>query len=140
MKVAFGELRQDPNAPVEVSADSLSVDQNDGSAVFSGNVLIVQGNMRMAAPKVHVHYNDETSGIAKLVATGGVTVVNGADAAEAQTANYQVEDGVIVMIGDVLLTQGNNALSTEKMTVNLDAGTAQMDGRVKTVLKPEGNN
>ena len=33
-KVAFGEMQQDSSLPVEVTADNLSVNQNDGSAVF----------------------------------------------------------------------------------------------------------
>ena len=35
------------------------------------------------------------------------------------------------MTGNVLLTQGDNALTSERMTVDLDAGTAQMAGRVQ---------
>ncbi len=36
----------------------------------------------------------------------------------------------VPMTGNVLLTQGDNALTSEEMTVNLDDGTAQMSGRV----------
>lgn len=39
------------------------------------------------------------------------------------------------MTGDVLMTQGASAISAEKMTVRLKDGTAQMSGRVKTILK-----
>jgi len=35
----------------------------------------------------------------------------------------------------VLLTQGPNALTSERMTVNLEDGTAQMTGRVRTVIQ-----
>ena len=51
-EVAFGSLQQDTDQPVEVTADSLSLNQNDGTAVFKGNVLIIQGAMRMTAPEV----------------------------------------------------------------------------------------
>ena len=65
-EVAFGSLKQDTNQPVEVDADSLQVSQDNGSAVFSGNVLISQGGMRLSAPQVRVFYNEETSGISRL--------------------------------------------------------------------------
>ena len=39
------------------------------------------------------------------------------------------------MTGDVLLTQGASALTSERMVVNLTTGTAQMAGRVKTILQ-----
>ncbi|MEL7154824.1 MAG: LptA/OstA family protein, partial [Pseudomonadota bacterium] len=45
--------------------------------------------------------------------------------------------GTIIMTGEVLLTQGLSALTSDRMVVDLDAGTAQMTGRVKTVLQTE---
>ncbi len=134
--VAFGTMTQDTSAPVEVTADALSVDQEQGTAIFTGNVLIVQGTMRLAAPRVLVVYADEQSRVERLEATGGVTLVSGPDAAEAERADYSVDSGVVVMRGDVLLTQGQNALTANEMTVNLTTGTAQMGGRVRTILQP----
>jgi lipopolysaccharide export system protein LptA len=64
-----------------------------------------------------------------------VTLVSGPDAAEAERADYNVDDGEVVMQGNVLLTQGNSALTSERMTVDLEGGTAQMDGRVRTILR-----
>ncbi|MCG6558548.1 LptA/OstA family protein [Ruegeria sp. 1NDH52C] len=138
-KVAFGTVKADPTLPVEVTADSLDVSQEDGSAEFQGNVLVSQGEMRLSAKRVLVIYNQEASGIERLEATGDVVLVSGPDAAQAQRADYTIGTGVIVMTGDVLLTQGKNALSSGKMTVNLTSGTAQMVGRVKTILNSDGD-
>ena len=137
--LAFGAIQQDTSLPVEVTADSLSVSQQDGTAVFTGNVVIIQGEMRLAAPRVLVVYAEASQGqearIARLEATGGVTLVSGPDAAEAERADYNVDDGQVVMQGNVLLTQGASALTSDLMRVNLEDGTAQMDGRVKTILR-----
>lgn len=137
--VAFGAIKQDTSAPVEATADNLSVDQNTGTATLTGNVLIGQGEMRLTAAKVLVVYRSERAGIARLEATGGVTLVSGPDAAEAQNADYDVDRGTIVMTGDVLVTQGQSALTADRMTVNLVDGTAQMSGRVKTILQTGQN-
>lgn len=137
--LAFGAIQQDTSLPVEVTADSLSVSQQDGTAIFTGNVVIIQGEMRLAAPRVLVVYAEATEGqearIARLEATGGVTLVSGPDAAESERADYNVDDGQVVMTGNVLLTQGTSALTSDLMRVNLEDGTAQMDGRVKTILR-----
>lgn len=133
--VAFGAIKADPTLPVEVTSDNLDVNQADGSAEFTGNVVVGQGEMRLTAKRVLVIYNEAASGIDRMEATGDVVLVNGPDAAEADRADYSIESGVIVMTGDVLLTQGPNALTSEKMTVNLTTGTAQMVGRVKTILQ-----
>lgn len=137
---AFGGIRADTSAPVEMAADSLQVNQTDGTAVFSGNVAIGQGEMRLSADKVTVQYAQGTQQkIDTLHATGNVTLVNGPDAAEAAEAVYDVTTGNIMLTGDVLLTQGGNVLRGDKMTVNLADGTAKVDGRVRSVLQPGGN-
>jgi lipopolysaccharide export system protein LptA len=124
---------------VEVSADSLSVSQKDGSALFTGNVVIGQGDMRLTAPRVLVFYTKDKSGVERLEATGGVTLVNGDQAAEAERADYHVNEGTIRMSGNVLLTQGANTLVSDAMDVDLENGTAKMDGRVRTVFQSGEN-
>lgn len=141
--VAFGGLKHDASLPVEITADELSVDQATGSAVFSGNVVAGQGEMRLSASRVQVQYateNGEATGrIDQLIATGSVTLVNGAEAAEAEKAVYSVDAANIVMTGNVILTQGVNALSGEKLTVDLNTGSGRMSGRVRTIFRTGGN-
>jgi lipopolysaccharide export system protein LptA len=142
-QVPFGGFTHDTSLPVEVAAERLEVDQRDGTAVFSGNVVIGQGDMRLTANEVRIHYagaeGDATGRISRLEATGGVTLVSGAEAAEAREAVYTIDDGLIVMSGDVILTQGNNALSSQQLTVNLQAGTGVLEGGVRTILQTGGN-
>ncbi|MDO5612724.1 MAG: LptA/OstA family protein [Paracoccus sp. (in: a-proteobacteria)] len=144
--VAFGGMRADISAPVEVSADSLSVNQADGTALFQGNVVIGQGEMRLSAQSVRVEYADGagagTDGqrrIRALDASGGVVLVSGPDAAEAKSARYEVDSGMVTLSGDVLLTQGSNVMSGDRIVVNLADGTAQAQGRVRSVLQPGRN-
>ena len=138
-KIAFGELTQDTSLPVQVTADQLAVNNADGTAVFSGNVLVVQGEMKLAAGEVRVSYGTEQNDIESLVASGGVTVTNLGDAAEAQEAVYTIDSGVIVLSGDVLLTQGPSSMAGQKLTINLKDGTGVMEGRVTTTFQPGGN-
>lgn len=138
-KVAFGGLTQDTTLPVEVTADSLTVDNAKGTAVFSGNVLVGQGEMRLAAASVTVEYGADGQSISRLHATGGVTIANLADAAEAREAVYTIDSGTIVLTGDVLLTQGTSALSGQTLTIHLKDGTGVMEGRVSTTFVPGGN-
>lgn len=133
--LAFGKARDTSDQPVQVEADTLSVNQKDGTAVFSGNVAISQGEMLLSAAKVEVTYEEDGEGVQTLLATGGVTLVNGPDAAEAQQADYNVSSSIVVLTGNVLMTQGQNVISGEKVTINLDTGTAQVGGRVRTTLE-----
>ncbi|WP_417525201.1 LptA/OstA family protein [Marinovum sp.] len=137
-QVGFGALQADPDAPVEVTAENLTVNQNDGTALFTGDVIVGQGEMRLSAPRVLVVYAEDRSAIARLEARGGVTLVSGEEAAEGDSADYDVEAGIIEMTGNVLLTQGGSALTADKMVADIKAGTARMTGRVKTVLQSSG--
>lgn len=138
--MTFGGMRADTSAPVEVAADNLSVNQADGSAVFTGNVVIGQGEMRLSAATVHVTYGEGGQNrIRALRAVGDVTLVSGEDAAEAAEAVYDVEAGQVTLTGDVVLAQGANVLTGDRMVVDLATGAAEVAGRVRTILQPGGN-
>ncbi|WP_371814426.1 LptA/OstA family protein [Ruegeria sp. HKCCA4812] len=138
-QVAFGSANADPSLPVEVTSDILNVNQEDGSAEFLGNVVVIQGEMRLTAERVLVIYNEERSAIERMEATENVVLVSPPDAAEGDWAEYTIDSGVIVMKGNVLLTQGPSIISGDQMNANLTTGTATMTGRVKTILQ-QGNN
>ena len=137
--VALGGMSVDPSAAVEVTADSLSVDQASGTAVFEGNVLIGQGELRLAAQRVEVVYAEAAGEIDRLLATGQVVMSTATEAAEADSAVYDIAAGTLTLMGNVLLTQGPSAISAEEMEINITDGTAQMRGRVRTVLQQGGN-
>ncbi|CUH66465.1 Lipopolysaccharide export system protein LptA precursor [Thalassovita autumnalis] len=133
--LAFGTSRPDPDEPVAVEADALAVNQEDGTATFTGNVVITQGDMVLSAETVLVVYKEDSQKIASLDATGGVTMVSGEDAAEAQNAQYDIDAGTVLLTGQVLLSQGDNVMSGDRITIDLNAGTAQAGGRVRTTLQ-----
>ena len=138
-KVDFGVDTSDPNAPIEVVADSLSVDQDTGKAVFDGNVEITQGGMSLLAALVTVVYSEDGGDIAQLIANGDVRINSGADSATADSAEYDVTTSMIHMVGNVTLVQQGASVSAGKMDVNLTNNTAALHGRVRTVLQPGGN-
>ena len=138
-QVAFGAAKVDPTLPVEVTSETLNVNQEDGSAEFLGDVIVVQGEMRLTAERVLVIYNQERSGIERLEATDNVVLVNPPDAVEGDRVEYSIDTGVIQMRGNVLLTQGLSIISGDQMIANLTSGTATMSGRVKTILQ-QGEN
>jgi lipopolysaccharide export system protein LptA len=138
-KIAFGGLKQDTTLPVEVAAEQFSVNNADGTAVFSGGVTVTQGEMTLTAAEVRVTYNTKGNAISQLVASGGVKITNLGDAAEAGGATYTIDDGKIVLTGNVRLTQGPAAMTGQKLTINLKDGSGVMEGGVTTTFVPGGN-
>lgn len=138
-----GGLRADPDAPVEVTADMLDLDQTAGTANFTGNVVVTQGEMKLTAPEILVEYAMTPEGelgddVERITATGGVLMVTPTEAAEAQQAVYSPLKNEVVMTGEVLLTQGPNTLAGERLVVDLTTGVGQVEGRVRTILQTGG--
>ena len=134
--LSVGGFSSNPDEPIEMTADKLTVSQSDGSARFDGNVVIAQGNIKIIAQLVVVTYL-ESGGIDQLSASGGVTVVTQTESAEAEFANYDLSSHSLALSGDVLLTQGQSMISSDTMNINLTTGAAVIEGRVRTVLSSE---
>lgn len=137
--IAFGGLKADTTLPVEINADALSINQADGMAVFSGNVMVTQGVMKLSANEMRVQYAADKKGIEKLFASGKVLLVNATDAAEAEQAVYTIASGQVEMSGNVLLTQGQATMAAQKLVIDLKTGTGRLDGRVTTTFVPGKN-
>lgn len=144
-KGPFGGFKHDRSAPLEITADSLEVRQAEGRAVFTGNVIAGQGTLRLTSRKMIVDFDEdkesgdaETGAITRVEATGDVFVSNGAETAQGNRAEYDLETGIVKMRGDVILTQGTNAGKGQALTINLNTGVARMEGRVALSFKSKG--
>lgn len=137
--IRLGQSLQLSGSQLEVTADQLDVDQATGASVFTGNVLAVQGDLRLTAGALRLEYvqgaNPGSQRIDRLVADGGVTLVTPSEAIEAREAVYALGLGTLDMTGDVLLVQGANVLSGQRFTADLNTGSGRMSGRVRTVIR-----
>ena len=132
--ISLGGFQPDTQAPVEITSNSLTLDQDTEQAQFSGSVEVRQGSNVIATELMTVTYDEATGNIILLEATGGVTFVTKTDAAEALSATYDLKNNTLRMTGNVLLTQGISAIGAESMFVDLATGKAQLEGRVRTTL------
>ena len=138
----FGGFKHDRSAPIEITSDALEVRQAQNLAIFSGEVVAGQGTLRLTADRVEVTYSaeagddSETGAIQNLTAEGNVFISNGAETAQGSEARYDVESGMITMSGDVVLTQGQNVISGQRLTINLNEGQGRVEGRVKSIFTP----
>lgn len=137
--IRLGRSLQLSGSELEVTADRLDVDQATGASVFSGNVMAVQGELRMTAGSIRIEYTTAAGGgsqrVERLIARGGVTLVTPEEAVEAREATYALGPGTLEMAGDVLFVQGANVLSGERFVADLNAGTGQISGRVRTLIR-----
>jgi|TARA_R110002072_G_scaffold300933_1_gene479246 lipopolysaccharide export system protein LptA len=139
VQISFGSSLRLENSALEITADSLEVDQTTGASMFSGNVVAAQGDMRISAQSLNLSYEDGAGDgsrrIGRLTAQGEVTMVTASEAIEAQRAVYDLTAQTLEMTGDVVLLQGANLLSGERFIADLRSGTGRMVGRVRTIIR-----
>ena len=117
------------NAPVDVAADRIEVQDRADRAVFSGNVVVRQAELTMNAARVTVAYaNSGNIQIERVDASGGVTVRSPSETARGQFAIYDINSRLITMLGGVTLVRGDSHVSGARLVIDLNSGRAVMDG------------
>ncbi|MCJ7421113.1 LptA/OstA family protein [Sphingomicrobium astaxanthinifaciens] len=126
-------------APVEVAADRIEVQDRDDRALFVGNVVVRQAGLTLVTERLRIAYAaDGGIDIKRLDASGGVTLTSGTETARGGYAVYDLDGGIITLVGDVELRQGRNELFGSRLTIDLDSGRAVIDGGPRGVDQSGG--
>lgn len=119
----------DSDAPVDVAADRIEVQDRADRAVFSGNVVVRQSGLTLTAARLTVAYS--SSGgieIERIDASGGVLLRSASETARGQFAIYDLRRRLVTVIGGVTLTRGDSNINGGRLVIDLDSGRAVMDG------------
>jgi lipopolysaccharide export system protein LptA len=119
----------DTDAPVDVAADRIEVQDRADRVYVSGNVIIRQGRLQLNAPRVTVAYSSGSGiEISRIDASGGVVLRSPSETAHSQYAIYDTGRRLITLLGGVTLIRGENRVSGGRLVLDLDSGRAVMDG------------
>lgn len=138
-------FRTDPNAPIEIDADVLDVDDKAKTATFRGDVHAVQGDFSIRTVELIATYSGEAgvdlmqpqpeaqakSGAAQLkrVQAKKKVVVTSKDdqSATGDWADFDVKANTVVLGGDVTLTQGRNVVRGPRLVIDMTTGLSRME-------------
>ena len=126
-----GISRHNSNAPVDVGADRIEVQDRNNRAIFSGSVVARQGNLTLSSGRRTVVYASSAGSgtdIQRLEASGGVTLTSPRESARSQYAIYDLDRRIVTMIGGVTLNQGGNRVQGGRLVLDLDTNRAVIDG------------
>ena len=128
--------------PVEISGDQLQVLEADSKAVFSGNVVVTQGTMRLTATRVVILYGAAGPGdIDSFEATGGVRIATPDQKATGERAVYDPDRRILTLSGNVVVTNATGTVTGPALVLDLAAGTTTFtsggSGRVTGVFTPQ---
>ena len=119
----------DSNAPVDVAADRIELQDRADRALLTGNVEVRQGGMTLTAARLTVAYSRAGgTEIQRLDASGGVHVVSASETVRSDFAIYDLDRKLITMIGGVVMTRNGSEVHGGRLVIDLNTGRATVDG------------
>jgi lipopolysaccharide export system protein LptA len=139
--------------PISIDADKLVYFDKEQKAIYSGSVVVIQGDTKMTcsvmtvyldkspAPAANAQTADakgqtapadgqgpsQNSGIKRMEAAGPVTVVSKTQVATGDNGTYDKAQDKVFLIGHVTLSDGQNVTKGDKLTYDLKSGQATID-------------
>jgi lipopolysaccharide export system protein LptA len=119
----------DSNAPIDVDADRIEVQDRADRAIFAGNVKVRQASLSLDTERLTVAYS--SSGgvqIRRLDAAGGVVVRSPSETARGNFGIYDLDKKLITLVGDVQLRRAGSQVMGSRLVIDLESGRAVIDG------------
>jgi len=129
----------DSNAPVDVVADRIEVQDRADRAIFAGNVHVTQGELAMDTARLTVAYASAGGiQIQRLDASGGVVVKSPSETARGDFGVYDLDRKLITLVGNVQLNRGESQILGSRLMIDLNSGRAVIDGGPAGVAQSGG--
>ncbi|MFA9443415.1 MAG: LPS export ABC transporter periplasmic protein LptC, partial [Hyphomicrobium sp.] len=137
---ATGIFKTDPNAPINIDADRLDVDDNAKVAKFRGDVRAKQGEFTVRTSELHSTYagaaglalktgdsgktgKEQPATLTRIEARGKVIVTSkGGQKATGDWAVFDVKKNTVTLGGDVVLTREKNVVRGTRLTIDMTTG------------------
>ncbi|NBJ09295.1 organic solvent tolerance protein OstA [Microvirga sp. SYSU G3D207] len=155
--VGFGNFGSSKE-PIKIDANKLDVFDKEGRAVFTGDVVAVQGESTMKCTVMTVFYEQrdqsggpatpapaaaagaDDSAIKKIDCKGPVTIVSRTQVATGENATFDRGSNKILLTGNATLSDGPNVTKGERVLYDINTGVANIEtapgGRVRALFVP----
>ena len=128
--------------PIQVTADTFTVDQVKNLATFTGNVEIIRTGLSMWADLVVVHYGaGGQTDINSLEATGNVKIKTREQQATGRRAVFNPATQILKLSDNVTVVGPQGTVHGPELTIDLEKNTSMFKGsdggRVTGVFTPK---
>jgi lipopolysaccharide export system protein LptA len=150
---ALQGFSQNRDEPVHITSRRLEVRDKDKIATFLGDVHVTQGDTNMTCQTLVVFYEQSaTTGTAtiatqatpggqqvrRLLAQGGVVVNRKDQTATGHEGVFDMKSNTVTLEGDVVVTQCQNVVHGDRLTVDLTSGVSHMESGKSNQRRVEG--
>jgi len=109
-------LSTDKNQDIEIESDSAYLDDIENISIYTGNVIVVQGSIRITGDKMTIHYTDDNE-LEKIIMEGSLATFQQLpdnstvlDEAEALVMEFYENSNLIILTGQAKVSQGERRL------------------------------
>jgi LPS export ABC transporter protein LptC len=136
-------LGRDSRRPVDVTAEQLHVNDTAKTAVFMGDVVVVQDDAMLKTPELHVSYegkpaselmsaapsqSGDASRLSRLVGKNGAVVTAGSDRrVSSDEVEFDAKGNTALFTGNVLVNQQKNVLQGRRLFVDRKSGRSRLE-------------
>jgi lipopolysaccharide export system protein LptA len=128
----------DSNQPLSIRSDEMEAAQEQGRRrlVFTRNVRVEQGTMRMSSARLVALYPEGASQPDRLVADGSVRLLQGDRSARCRKATYDRRSERLTCEGAAEFQDGENRLTGEVIEIDLATDRVRVRGGASVTIQP----
>ena len=123
---------------LSIQSGELEAVQREGRRrlLFREDVRVRQGDMRLRSARLEATYPEKSGQPDRLVASGGVRLVQGDRRARCETLTYDRVKDLLVCTGDAIYEQGQNRLEGAEIVIDLAAEIVAVTGWASVTSVP----
>lgn len=122
--------------PVGYRAERCRYEARGRRTICTGRVVVTREDLRISCQRL-VAELDAAGRISKLSCRDKVEIVTAGRVARSDVARYDAHSDQLVLDGRARVAQGESRLAGETITLDLETGDVQVEGRVRGVLGPD---
>jgi lipopolysaccharide export system protein LptA len=142
--------------PINISADKLDYFDKAQKAVYSGDVVVIQGDSRLKAAALTIYFDNKqgdakaasgpgigsNSGVRRMEGKGPIVITNKDQVGAGDSLLYDKARDKFYLVGHVALSQGQNVTRGDKLDYDLSTGRAVVTsrGRVHSLIVPNNDS
>jgi lipopolysaccharide transport protein LptA len=108
------------HGPITISGDNLDINNVQKTAIYTGNVKVVQGETTMFSDKLELQVDQTGKQLEKAVATGNVRLVNGDITATGDQGIFYNTEQKLELEKNAKVWQGNNTITAARIVAFLE--------------------
>ena len=140
-------LNSDREKPIQIEADQADINDNTGISVYTGNVIVVQGSLKITAQILTVYSKEKV--FTKMISTGNPATFRqrpeGKDedvTGKGKRIEYFASRDTAYFYDNATLEQADSTFKSDRIAYDIfndkvNAGITSGDDRVKIIIKPQ---